>query len=675
MRSRMCGAIGRTGTRVRAVRRGLASLAMGMALALALGPACAQAAEATSGGADASSATSVEATASGSESSAGTASAADGVSSTTSATGAESTDGAGDGGEESNDAASFGAPNASEPSGSSASTEKSTFADEMPSAGNASNMPVPIELSAPVIQRIEVQSKGVLLEWGRVANADGYDIYRWTAGTDPVRVAHLKSPLRRSWTDASAQANTAYRYRVAAYAQAVGKTKADTASTANSAALQSGMSAAKGNALSADEASGGGTLIERSSSAVSCLTLSAPTVRAFSKKASAVTAKVSWTTNSNASGYQIQYSTDALFAAKKTIWIRSAAIGGAALSKLKANRTYYVRVRAYADTDVSRFYSAWSARTCVQAKQRALSKLKIGKKTFEIRSAARQKVYGYDTLQGSCSDGVFGYFALYNRTKENCKIVKVRLSDGAVAKVSGVLDAAHANDLTYNPDDRIIVVARCTTNRERFTAIDPDALDVVGTFTPSLDAQALGISEKRRARISGFSSIAYCSARQQYAVVTKGCRDLLILDRSFEPVRFIDISHEEYCNYQGIEVTDSYISLCLSAAGKGHTRIMTYTWAGASVGAVTPDIVGELEGMFIAGGRCYLGTYVSAYQQAYRKVKVVKHVIKKKRVIVVRMVHGKKKRVKVIRRKKVRVVKVKYVPYTRLLRDNYLYRI
>jgi hypothetical protein len=31
--------------------------------------------------------------------------------------------------------------------------------------------------------------------------------------------------------------------------------------------------------------------------------------------------------------------------------------------------------------------------------------------------------------------------------------------------------------------------------------------------------------------------------------------------------------------------------------------------------------------------------------------------------------------VKVVRKKKVRVVKVKYVPYTRLLRDNYLYRI
>ncbi|MGI6535672.1 MAG: fibronectin type III domain-containing protein [Eggerthellaceae bacterium] len=669
--------IGRTGTRVRAVRTGLAGLVMGTALVLALGPACAQAAEATTEGADASSADSVEAAASESESSAATTSAAEGASSAEPATGAESAGGAGGNGE-SGDAASSGASDASNSSASSdssASTDASTSADKSGAAGDASDPSASIELSAPVIQRIEAQSKGVLLEWGRVAHADGYDIYRWTAGTDPVRVARLESPLRRSWTDASARADTAYYYRVVAYAQVEGTSKTDTASTADSAASQGSTSAAKSNAFPADEASGGSALIEQPSSTVSCLTLSAPTVKAFSKKTSATTAKVSWTTNTRASGYQVQYATDALFAAQKTVWVRSAAQGDAVLSKLKANRTYYVRVRAYADADGFRSYSAWSSRACVRAKQRTLSKLKIGKKTFEIRTAARQKVYGYDTLQGSCSDGTFGYFALYNRTKENCKIVKVRLADGTVAKVSGVLDVAHANDLTYNPDDRIIVATRCTTNKERFTAIDPDALDVVGTFAPSLDAQALGISEKKRARIAGFSSIAYCSARQQYAVVTKGCRDLLILDRSFEPVRFMDIPHEENCNYQGIEVTDSYISLCLSATGKGQTRIMTYTWDGASIGAVTPGIVGELEGLFIAGGRCYLGTYVSAYQQAYRKVKVVKHVVKKKRVTVVRLVHGKKKRVKVVRKKKVRVVKVKYVPYTRLLRDNYLYRI
>lgn len=157
--------------------------------------------------------------------------------------------------------------------------------------------------------------------------------------------------------------------------------------------------------------------------------------------------------------------------------------------------------------------------------------------------------------------------------------------------------------------------------------------------------------------------------------MTKGGRDLLILDRAFDPVRFIDIPHESKCNYQGIEVTDDCINLCLSPIGKGSNRILTYSWGGTCIGSVSPGIVGEFEGMFIAGGRCYLGTYVSGYTQAYRKVKVVKRVVKKKRVTVVRKVYGKKKRVKVIRKKTVRVTKVKYVPYLRLSRENYLYRV
>lgn len=151
MRNRVCGAIGRTSARVRAARTGLAGLAMGAVLVLALGPACAQAAEATSEGADASSATSVEATASESESSAGTESAAEGASSAASATGTESTDSAGGDGE-SGDAAS---------SGASASTDTSAPADESSAAGDASDTSASIELSAPVIQRVEAQSKAL----------------------------------------------------------------------------------------------------------------------------------------------------------------------------------------------------------------------------------------------------------------------------------------------------------------------------------------------------------------------------------------------------------------------------------------------------------------------------------------------------------------------------------
>lgn len=675
------------GTWKHAVCGGLA----GLALCLALGPVGVQPAEAAptaSTDAAASSAVSAETAASAGGASTGSLSGTSGQAASDEA--AAGTDGsAGDGNSSSaagtSDASSSDTTASSESSaasgsqGTAASSGSSSQTEGDSSKDGTSQTEPTVELDTPVIQRIEAQGKGILLEWGRIAHADGYDIYRWTEGAEPVRVAHLKSPLRRSWTDKKAAADQAYYYRVVAYAQVEASADTDAAETAQAKQAAAQNDASASNTADSNTTTGSGTalggskLVEQPSAAVECLALSAPSVTSFSKKASATTAKVAWSTNASAAGYQVQYSRDALFVSYKTVWVRDAATGSAVLSKLKANRTYYVRVRAYADAGGVRCYSPWSGRACAQTKTRTLSKLKVGKKTFEIRSAARQKVYGYDTLQGSCSDGTYGYFALYNRTRENCEIAKVRLADRTVVKVSGVLDTAHANDMTYNADDHILVVARCTTNKERFTAVDPDALTVVGTFEPSLDAAALGISEKKRAGITGFASIAYCAARQQYAVVTKGGRDLLILDRAFEPVRFLDIPHLQHCNYQGIEVTDAYINLCLSPVGKGSNRIVSYSWDGASIGEVVPGIAGEFEGMFIAGGKCYLGTYVSAYETAYRKVKVVKRVVKKKRVTVVRMVHGKKKRVKMIRKKTVRVTKVKYVPYQRLRRDNYLY--
>lgn len=429
-----------SGAWMRAVCGGLA----GLALCLALGPACVQAAAAPAENAGTPSAASTAA-ASGSEGSESGATApassqTDGQKSAdASTTGADSAGGSSSDntGTSGGDSAASGAAETSDSPASSSASGGGQAADSSDSGSSAAPA---IQLSEPVIQRVEAHRTGVLLEWSRVAQAQGYDIYRWTEGTQPVRVAHLKSPLRRSWTDKKAQADTAYSYKVVAYAQVEAQAEASGAAKA----------APQADVAAADAEPAGTALVERPSQVVSAVTLSAPEVTDFFKKASAATARVSWTVNAGAAGYQVQYSRDAVFAKPKTVWARSAAAGSVQLTKLKANGAYYVRVRAYADAGGARYYSPWSTRACVQGKKCALSKMKVGKKTFEIRSAARQKVYGYDTLQGSCSDGTFGYFALYNRTVENCKMVKVRLSDGTVVKVSGVLDMAHANDLTYN---------------------------------------------------------------------------------------------------------------------------------------------------------------------------------------------------------------------------------
>ena len=65
--------------------------------------------------------------------------------------------------------------------------------------------------------------------------------------------------------------------------------------------------------------------------------------------------------------------------------------------------------------------------------------IRFNSATYNLRVAAGEKLFGYDTFQGACSDGTNAYYILYNRTVEKCKIVKVRLKDFKLVKVSSAL--------------------------------------------------------------------------------------------------------------------------------------------------------------------------------------------------------------------------------------------
>ena len=83
-----------------------------------------------------------------------------------------------------------------------------------------------------------------------------------------------------------------------------------------------------------------------------------------SKKAKKAT--VSWKKNAQATGYQIQYSTSKKFKKAKTVWVtkNKSKKPSKTISKLKAGKKYYVRIRAYANkAKADRVYSAWVKKT------------------------------------------------------------------------------------------------------------------------------------------------------------------------------------------------------------------------------------------------------------------------------------------------------------------------
>ena len=75
-----------------------------------------------------------------------------------------------------------------------------------------------------------------------------------------------------------------------------------------------------------------------------------------------------WRTPKNVTGYEIQYSLKKNFSGKKTVKIKKAKTLTTTVRKLKANKTYYVRIRIYATVNKKNYYSAWSKAIAVKTR-------------------------------------------------------------------------------------------------------------------------------------------------------------------------------------------------------------------------------------------------------------------------------------------------------------------
>lgn len=97
--------------------------------------------------------------------------------------------------------------------------------------------------------------------------------------------------------------------------------------------------------------------------------VSKPGIKKCTGKKKAVCVK--WNKISNATGYTIQYSTNSSMKSAKTITIKKASTTTRTITKLKAKKKYYFRVRAYKrvkEKSYKTYYSAWSAKKTVKTK-------------------------------------------------------------------------------------------------------------------------------------------------------------------------------------------------------------------------------------------------------------------------------------------------------------------
>lgn len=463
----------------------------------------------------------------------------------------------------------------------------------------------PITATAPL---------GIDLTWEASAGAGGYRIYRQPQGSTAWTLAgEVTSGTVCSFTDTAAPNGTLCRYLVAAFYK-----------TSES--------------------------LPGSPSAYHCY-VAAPAVKSLKRKTTK-SYLVKWSKNAKAAGYQVQYSTSSLFTTKKTVKVTAPGTCQLLLSGLKAKKTYYVRVRAYAKAGGKTYYSTWARSSNAAVRTLASSLQKRGKKVFELRAFAKQKMYAYDTVQGSCTDGTYGYFCLYNRKLEKCKIAKVRLSTNKVVKVSGVLEVAHGNDIAYDSARKRLVVVHSTRNGRRLSVVSPSTLKVTAVTDVAIPTPLPGATDAQRKGAKAFSAIAYNAKRDQFAVLLSSSHDFLLLDASFRPVRYVPATSKSTAVYQGIDATNDHLLVAVSPRSSSqYNAVLAYTWDGVYQGKVNLKKLDEVESIYHVGSKYYVSVYRSYYKVTYKKVK---------------------KKVRVYGRYKTKIVKVRERKYAR---DNYIYKV
>ncbi|MBR3738652.1 MAG: calcineurin-like phosphoesterase, partial [Eubacterium sp.] len=67
-------------------------------------------------------------------------------------------------------------------------------------------------------------------------------------------------------------------------------------------------------------------------------------------------------------GSQIQYSTSSKFASAKTGTVSKNTTTSKKITKLKAKKTYYVRIRTYKTVSGKKYYSSWSSSKKIKTK-------------------------------------------------------------------------------------------------------------------------------------------------------------------------------------------------------------------------------------------------------------------------------------------------------------------
>ena len=251
------------------------------------------------------------------------------------------------------------------------------------------------------IQKLETKYKGFYIDWAQKGSATGYDVeYSVNANMSGAVSKHLTANKPDTLTVSGLSGDKTYYVRVRSYTNVNGKvyygawSDVKSIKTANNditKASVSGIStkAFTGKAITQNvTVKVGSTVLKNgtdytvsysNNKKVGKATVKITgkgkyggvitktfTINPAKQEIQKLTAKskaffIDWAQKGSATGYEVQYATNSKFTGAKKVTITNSKTDKTTVSKLSANKKYYVRVRSYTTVGGTKYYGAWSA--------------------------------------------------------------------------------------------------------------------------------------------------------------------------------------------------------------------------------------------------------------------------------------------------------------------------
>lgn len=248
--------------------------------------------------------------------------------------------------------------------------------------------------------------------------------------------------------------------------------------------------------------------------------------------ATATSIKVTYKKASRAKGYQVQYSTKSSMKSAKTVKTKKTS---ATISKLKANTTYYIRVRAYNTSSKKKTqYGAWSAKIKVKtevakpAQVKSVKKSTVKPNSITVTYAKASNAKGYQiqyatnssmksaktvkstktsaTISGLTANKTYYVRVRAYNTLSNKKTQYGAWSTGIAIKTSN--DGSNASTHTHTWSEKVVVdVPEKTETKEVCVGVK----DSYGNVYTSWDAYQAAYEESSKAFIESQMNGTECT--------------------------------------------------------------------------------------------------------------------------------------------------------------------